>query len=276
MKRILVPTDFSTSAKNAVAYAIQLAKKTNSELLFFHSVYSLIKDEKMIRSYAKEYAKIKLKAEYKIRKDIENIYKKLHIKMNPDKVSFLVRFDTSPITDILNLVSEKKIDLIIIGTNGATGLKKVLFGSNTSQVISKANVPVLAIPMRHSYHPVKEIIYATDLENVTKELNRLKPIGKQLNAKITSVHFEYGWAKNKKELNNIKAIEKSKTNYHSQKVSLETPLIEPLKKYMKKRTKSILCMFHESKKGITKLLLGSNTEGLSMGLKMPLLSIQKK
>ncbi len=275
MKKILVPTDFSATANNAVKYAIHLAKKTNSDILFFHSVYSLVADEKLANSYAKEYAKIKLKAENKIRKEVENIYKKLHLKCKSEKVSFLVKFGAYPIQDIFDIVSEKKIDFIIIGTHGATGLKKVLFGSNTSQVISKANVPVLAIPLHHSFHPIQEIIYSTDLENVKNELKKLKPISKQLKVKITSVHFDYGWAKDKKEIKNIKILEGSMTNFHTQQVSLETPLLTPLKNYMKKRTYAVLCMFHASKKGIPRLLLGSNTERLSMGLKMPLLSIQK-
>ena len=60
--RILVPTDYSASANNAVKYAIQTAKKTNSDIVFFNSVYSLINDKKLEASYTKEYLNLKLRA----------------------------------------------------------------------------------------------------------------------------------------------------------------------------------------------------------------------
>ena len=273
--RILVPTDYSASANNAVKYAIQTAKKTNSDIVFFNSVYSLINDKKLEASYTKEYLNLKLRAENKIREEIDVLYKDLGIKPKKDKISFIVKFDTSPVKDVINLAKEHKVDLIIMGTHGASGLRKILFGSNASHVISSATVPVLAIPIRHTYHPVKEIVYATDLENTTKELSHLKVLSTQLKTKITCLYFDYGWAKNKKEIKNLEIIQNSKVKFHSHKITLETPLLKPISKYMQGKTNSILCMFHKQKSGITSILLGSNTEGLSMGLKTPLLSIQK-
>lgn len=271
MRRILVPTDFSANANHAVKYAIQFAKKTNSEILFFHSVYSPVDDD-LVAASDPEKQDVH-KAEKKLRNEIIKLYKKQRIPMKQNKIAFVVKLGDSAVRNILDTVKENKIDFIILGTHGATGLKKVLFGSNTSHLISKADIPVLAIPMRFTYQPVKEIIYATDLENVKQELKVLKPISKQLKAKIVSVHFDYGWAKDKKELNNIKIIQASKTNYHVQKITLETPFLKPLHTYIKKRKHAIVCMFHGQKSGLAKLLLSSNTEGLAMGLKVPLLSI---
>src|SRR4051812_35620894 len=110
--KILVPTDFSPSANNAVKYAIQFARDTGSELLFFHSVYSLINDEKLKGSYPKEYAKLKAKAEIKIRKEVEKAYTRLSLRPGQKKIRFLVKFDATPIEDILSASSEKKIDLV--------------------------------------------------------------------------------------------------------------------------------------------------------------------
>jgi nucleotide-binding universal stress UspA family protein len=273
--RILVPTDYSASANNAVKYAVQLAKKTNSELLFFNSVYSLINDDKLDASYTKEYLTLKLRAENKIREEINKVYKSVGINPKPDKINFIVKFDTSPVKDLINLAKEHKVDLIIMGTHGASGVKKILFGSNTSHVISNSTVPVLAIPLRHAYHPIKEIVYATDLANVQKELNTLGVLGKQLKTKITCLYFDYGWAKDKNEIKNLALINTSKIKFHTHKITLETPLLKPISKYMQGKSNSILCMFHKQKSGISNILLGSNTEGLSMDLKNPLLSIQK-
>jgi hypothetical protein len=74
-----------------------------------------------------------------------------------------------PIDEIIDAAQKCKSQLIVMGTHGASGLKRILFGSNTSNVISKSNIPVLAIPQRYRFKKINSIVYATDLNNTLYE-----------------------------------------------------------------------------------------------------------
>ena len=63
---------------------------------------------------------------------------------------------------IKRVVEDKKIDLIIMGTKGASGIKKVSMGSNTGDVITRVKCPLLAVPENSTYKTPKEIAFPTD------------------------------------------------------------------------------------------------------------------
>lgn len=85
-------------------------------------------------------------------------------------------------------VEEKDIDLIIMGTHGATGLKKVLMGSNAASVINTSLVPVLAIPADATYKPIKKIAYATNMKNLEDEIKTITLFASLFGAAVNVVH----------------------------------------------------------------------------------------
>ena len=109
----------------------------------------------------------------------------------------LVLFDF--FTDAIKRESEnRKIDLIIMGTKGATGLKKATIGSNTGDVITKVKCPLLAIPEDAEYTALKEIAFPTDYQigydmNVLNTLIEMTTMNK---AELRILHI----SKNVKEL----------------------------------------------------------------------------
>lgn len=103
------------------------------------------------------------------------------------------------ITTIKNEVKNKNIALIIMGTKGASGLKKVTVGSNTGDVISKVKCNLLAVPEDVVYSQPKEIAYPTDyqLGNNLKVLDDLIEMATMNKAVLRILHI----SKNGEELN---------------------------------------------------------------------------
>jgi hypothetical protein len=85
-------------------------------------------------------------------------------------------------------VEENDVDLIVMGTHGATGLKKVLMGSNTASLINISLVPVIAVPASAVFKPIKKIVYATDMVNLDEEIKTITLFADLFKASVSVVH----------------------------------------------------------------------------------------
>jgi len=88
-------------------------------------------------------------------------------------------------------VDEKNIELIIMGTKGATGAKEIFMGSNTGDVIIRSSCNVIAVPENHTYKPPKEIVFPTDfqIDYDFEDLAPLISLAEMNNTMIRIVHF---------------------------------------------------------------------------------------
>ncbi|MBC7864861.1 MAG: universal stress protein [Bacteroidia bacterium] len=275
MKTILVPTDFSAGAANAMSFAVKLALKTKCKVIFFHSCYF---DESGVKSGLTYEDSLRLSKEYSAKKliaEAEKTFKSLKISAASVKHEFVVDFSPSASDSIINTCKIKKPDLVVTGTHGASGIKKFLFGSNTSHLISAATVPVLALPLHYKDADLETILYCADLNNSMEELKKIKKFNEKLGAKIEVVNIDYGWALSVKERTTLHKLEKENLLFRRVKVPMEFSLQESLNKEMKSKKHAVLCMFHEKKTGIAGFLFGGKTQGISMALKFPLLSFPK-
>lgn len=271
MKTILVPTDFSNNANNALKYANDFAKAINNKIVLLHSYLPLVGKYNMISGMVAEDIAIQKKSSEKKLEKVSSKYVKV-------PSSHLVKIG-DPIDEIIDAAQKSKSQLIIMGTHGASGLKRILFGSNTSDVISKSNIPVLAIPQRYRFKKINTIVYATDLNNTINELKHIIPIAKQLNATIEVLNLNYSYNKNeiKKQVveKKIKTLSYKKIKLIEQKATIEQTMIEQIKKYLRKTKPQLLVMFPEDKAWFDKLFISSKTEELANQIKLPLLSIRK-
>ena len=271
MKKILIPTDFSNNANNALKYANDFAKAINNKIVLLHSYLPLVGKYNMISGIVAEDIAIQKKSSEKKLEKVSSKYVKV-------PSSHLVKIGDT-IDEIIDAAQKSKSQLIIMGTHGASGLKQILFGSNTSDVISKSNIPVLAIPQRYRFKKINTIVYATDLNNTINELKHIIQIAKQLDATIEVLNLNYSYNKNddKKPLveKRIKALTYKKIKLIEKKATIEQTMIEQIKKYLVKRKPQLLVMFPEDKAWFDKLFISSKTEELANQLKLPLLSIRK-
>lgn len=271
MKKILVPTDFSNNANNALKYAGMFAHALGGTLKILN-VY-----KPFLGGYSRTSGLIAEEAA-NTQNYNKNQLDRLCNKYAKTSCSTLTKIG-EPVDEIISTSVKSKANLIIMGTHGASGLKRVLFGSNTSEVISKSAIPVLAIPQRYRFKKIKTIVYASDLKNSVNELKLLIPIAKSLNATIEILNLNYVWDNNegKKKLleRKIKSLSYKKIKFIEQKASIEQTTSAQIKKYLQKRKPEILAMFPEEKSLFDKIFISSRTEELAYELKVPLLSIRK-
>ena len=271
MKKILVPTDFSNNANSALRYASAFAQETRSKLVLLNVYTPSIGGYNMIRGIIAEETAL---AKEQIKKQMIKLCDKYVIS----SCSNLVEIG-SPVNEIIGSSKINKANIIIMGTHGSTGLKRILFGSNTAGVISKSSMPVLAVPQRYRFKKIKTIVYASDLKNTINELQRIIPIAKPLNATIEILNLNYGWDKNADKMKllegKIKSLSYKKIKLVEQKANIEQTMLEQIKKYLQKRKPEILVMFPEDKAWFDNLFISSKTEELANQLKLPLLAIRK-
>ncbi len=187
MINILVPTDFSALSKIAFKYAIRIANEVNGKVTLLHVVSSVAPVTNAMRSRVKPMEdEVMADAHDKLQKLIRSMARS--IQFSAPIVSNVVKSsDTFP--DVVNKEAKKhRIGLIVMGTHGASGIRKVVVGSNTNGVIGTSKVPVLAIPEHAEFKGFRNIIYASDLKNFPKELATLSPYVKKFDSTLHVVH----------------------------------------------------------------------------------------
>ena len=157
MKHIIVPTDFSENAQNAFDYALHLAKKYKSSITVYHACQ--IPTSSVHRPAPSAIEQEKQNILNETRQKLKTICE----KSRGTGIYCNIEMSVSPVSEGITATSEKTgADLIVMGTLGASGISRWLFGSTTADVIQNSVIPVLAIPKKATYRPIEKIVFATD------------------------------------------------------------------------------------------------------------------
>ncbi len=171
MKKILVPTDFSPIADNAIDVAINSAKKNNSEVIVLHVVEEGSRDSYRAMGEA-------------LPSDIQqNIFLlKLLEKSRNQLAEAVGRVQDAGLTakselrlgnafhGITSIIAEHDVDAVVMGTHGASGFQELLIGSNAEKVVRLAKCPVFCIHEKPKSGDFKNIVVATNMEDEEKPL----------------------------------------------------------------------------------------------------------
>ncbi|WP_029033609.1 universal stress protein [Salinimicrobium terrae] len=193
MKKILLPTDFSENAYNAVKYAVQLFE--GEECIFYLlNTYTPVLYDNEYLVYSATQPTLTEIYEHKSMEGLERVLRRINRNFKNPKHQFKKVSSFNLLNDeIKELVIEEEIDLIVMGTKGATGAQEILFGTHTVHAIKKARCPLLAIPANYEYKPPKEMLFPTDYEVETpKLLNTLKEIALSHSSTIHILHVYFG------------------------------------------------------------------------------------
>lgn len=165
MKKILVPIDFSKEAKYACEVAAQIAKKVKCEIILLHmldipgaSIDPI--DSNNMRGGAQAIFFMKT-----IHKKFQK-YKALPF-FEGIKITESVKFHKA-FNGVIEESKKNNVDLIVMGSQGATGLKEMLVGSNTEKVVRHSDIPVLVIKKNVPNFDIKNMIFASDFSKESK------------------------------------------------------------------------------------------------------------
>lgn len=227
MKRILLPTDFSENAYNAIRYAVQLFK--NIECTFhLMNTYRPPAYHSEFKEYSPPHIDLKDTYHTDSMTNLKKLQERIIANGNPNH-KFIIHSELNTLVDeVLKTVKNESIDMVIMGTKGATGAKEILFGTSTVHLIKKAKCPVIAIPAHFIYEAPKRILFPTDFEiNYRKEqFEQLLDIIDLNESKVNILHVRNGY-----ELSEEKLVNKSKLEHmmRSQTKFNEVPDMEIIK-----------------------------------------------
>ncbi|TAF34957.1 MAG: universal stress protein [Cytophagales bacterium] len=278
MENILIPTDFSGCAINALDYAVYLASLTKAKIYVHHSISSQ-------KSYGNEefalYSELLLEKDADVRKKVETFIEPhqnaLYVgSQEPVQWQSAIGY-SSLVEDIKKTVEQELISLIVMGTNGADGLKEVFIGSATADVAERMNCPLLAIPESAKFNGLKKIVYATDFHRYDpKVLQTLKRWALVLDANINCLHVSTDvdrYMDDLKKMHELEQIAGSSIKFHI--VQAES-LKDGIEKYNRKNPSDLLVMLNYHRSIVERLLHRSNSKKMVYSTKIPLLILKAK
>jgi len=268
MKAILVPTDFSDCADNAVSYATGLALKERSKILLCHSLEFTLTDilYNLVTPASKSFRKA---ATQKLQQMVSDLEKK------GVKADFYIR-DYSLKKTVLSLAADKMPEYIVMGTRGAGGLKKIFQGTNTSKIMERARCPVIIVPETARYDGMRHITYCTDYQKADfSTLKMLVHFARNHEAHVNVLHVYEGdhLESEKQKMRDMVAEVNGTLNYEN--ISYQVLMVsDPLTKfdeYISAYSTSLLVMSTGHRSLMDKLLDTSETKELSYHIKIPLM-----
>ena len=158
--KILVPTDFSTTAKGAYQFAIELAKKKNAEIQLTHWFHQELDPTfPFLNGNSNAYLENKEELLANFHREAAELNENGKVDDLEIKTELLTGFATQ---EIVQLSKTPDVDIIVMGTTGESGLLNKLFGSVSSHVARNAHCPVLLIPKGVSYSGFNNVLYASN------------------------------------------------------------------------------------------------------------------
>lgn len=291
IRRILVPVDFTIHAENAVYFAVRIAEKLKADIKLVNAYLDPMGTP---QTYLESYT-YQLNIDKVIREVEEETYKSLnamagrikaYIKENDIK-DVKIRFDLfkgNAVDVILSEIEEYKPAMVIMGTRGSELDKLRSFGSVTSHLIEKSNIPVLAVPKdfdAKKFDAPKSILYATDFDSTDfNALRRLITFVRPFNAKIYCVHAALEEAETMDEIQ-MKRIRnylfESMDNYDIECGLLETMDIQQgLEDFIEERKIDVLAVTTRKRNFFVRLFKPSMTKKFLFQTHIPLLVFQTK
>ncbi len=182
MKKILVPTDFSKTSITALEVAAEIASKSSAEITLLHVVeeatpdsYNITGEWRTTQDWSNRLFTLKLLE--KAKAQLEKLV--LDPKFSSVKVNGELRLGNA-FHGMRTIITEHKVDLVVMGTQGQSKLEEMIIGSNTERVVRHAKCPVLSVHKKPAKVDFKNIVYATamhkDEEVFTKILKRTQQI----------------------------------------------------------------------------------------------------
>lgn len=165
MKTILVPVDFSETAYNAAVYAVQLAKQVAANKVVLYHAYELpvVADGGLAIPLMVSVDDVKRNST----EALHNLLEKL--KQQFDYFPFTIETYNSynaVITGITETAKQLHADLIVMGITGGNAVEEVLVGSNTIDVAKHTKIPVIIIPPKAVFNPVRNVLLSCNLEQI--------------------------------------------------------------------------------------------------------------
>jgi len=270
MKRILVPCDFSKQAMHAYDLALKIAARTSGEVLVLKIIDLPISYEASLGAPVYYF-------DENILKELESIaledFKKMQDQF-PGKVESSFHTLHGPVAhSILEFIENNKIDLVVMGTTGASGWKESILGSNTEKIVRTAEVPVFAIHQPVDIEKISNIVMATDLQlNQVDLMSHVKNLQSFFNATlhILLVNTPYNFKRSKDDKELLEEFARHyKLHDYTLNVYDDYHTEDGILNFARSIKANMIAMATHGRRGLAHLLVGSIAEDLVNHVNLP-------
>ena len=274
MVNILVPTDFSDLSRVAINYAVKVANKLDGTLTLLHVVTVIQPTRASMRLRLEALEEELLKV---AREDMELLMAELAGKLKTSKpIEQRIVQGSSFNAAVKNEAKKLRSGLIVIGTRGANGLKKVVLGSNTASLIEISHIPVLVVPELAEFTSFRKLVYATDLSSIESELETLLPYIKIFESTVHVFHAASSAKASAAAEAKIKeAIAKVDYDKFKVQVVVDKDVDKAVEAYVKETSSDLLATFTHEHSVYEKLFNRSLTRKLAFQSRLPLLALRQ-
>lgn len=276
MKKILVPTDFSECAMNASDVAMQIARKTSAEVHFYTRVYvhplwdQLSEKEKM--DFPESFSRIQ---------ETRDQFRKLRERYRNSSIRIVTSYSHGDLIEVVSrYIEEEDIFLIVMGSQGADGMKEFLFGSNTQKIVRHAHRPVLVVKNTPVNTEFKSIIFASDFrEEAKKPFQELIEFGRHFGSHIHLINITTNWTMEtgvevRKKMGEFEELCWALPCFIHEAGDLD--IESGIERFSTKISADMVAVAHFGKKPIKRIFTGSVTEALVNHLDIPVLTLNHR
>ena len=247
MKNILLPTDFSDNSWNAIQYAVELFKDEKCNFVLLNTYTPMIYNVEFMEINAAQFGLMDAMRETS-KKNINEVQQKIENQFNNPNHTYSKISSFNTLTNEIKELHEGYVmDLIVMGTKGASGLKEVLFGSNTVHVIKNAKCPIIAVPSNFTFEPPREILFPSDygVSFNEKLVKQIVDIANSYNSRVNILNASYGSGLSEKQEKNKQKLEElfKKGTYLFHNVSNQN-VTEAISKFQLKVRINLLVMIN--------------------------------
>ena len=187
MKNILVPTDFSKCASDALHFAKEIADKSKAQLHLLHVIENPVRGTIDPVGF---FVPMPENTDY-IKALMDNAKENMDYFCESIGHNCNIQIEIgTPYFKIMDTIEKNNIDLIVMGTKGVTGLKEFFIGSNSERIVRSAECPVITVHSPSKIDDVQRIVVAVDVKEISESgLENLKRLQKLFDAEIHLVHI---------------------------------------------------------------------------------------
>lgn len=274
MRNILLPTDFSENSKNAIRFAMKFFE---GEIITFHilnsqkpSVY--ITADVLSGSPGNSVYDGILNDN---KKELEKMILYCESISEKENFTFVPKIDFDNIADAINqVVTLNNIDLIVMGTNGATGAREVVFGSNTLKTIRNVSCPIIAVPEAYAFKKIDSILLSISYQDniASEDLGVLLEIIRKNNSSLKVLEIEENIDEIEPQKNDLKGLFKDMAIERFSIKNLPAPVA--INAFEQLIPVQLHALFVERRSFLNRFIFGSDTSEISYGSRVPLIVLQ--
>ena len=275
MVNILVPTDFSDLSRGSIEYAIRIANQLDGNITLLHVINILqpTRASTRLKLHSLERELVK-DAKEDFAKLLEEVSKQVK---TTQPIAYKVVKGASFNDTVKNQARKLRSGLIIMSTRGASGIRKYVMGTNTASIIGISHVPVLAVPEEAEFKSFKNVVYATDMQHLEKEIKTMVPYLDKFQSQVHLIHvvpFSKDVAATEAKID--KVMMKSGYKNVIVRILVNERVDVAIDNYVKASKADLLTMFTHEKSFYEKLFNRSMTKRMAFQSRLPLLAFKQK